>query len=132
MHALAERPADDLVLDVGDIPAEYYLIFQMPQPAVQNIEIHLGSDLTDMRWNDHGGTAQIKRDLSRNSGGEIADRATESIVKAETHLPEGKRPFPSLSIGFDEPRAAHHECPIVRYVKRQLIGRNHPGIPLPW
>ncbi|GIH28276.1 hypothetical protein Aph01nite_65860 [Acrocarpospora phusangensis] len=101
----------------------------MSQPAVQDIEIHLRSDLPDMGWDDHGGTAQIKRDNSRNSGGEIANRATESIVKAETHLPEGKRPFRLLSIGFDEPGAAHHRGPIVRHVKRQLIGRNHPRRP---
>ncbi|GGO15583.1 hypothetical protein GCM10011574_37180 [Microbispora bryophytorum] len=47
---------------------------------------------------DDGGTAEINRHRSGNSGDEIAEGAAMCIVKAKTHLAEGKRLIRSLSI----------------------------------
>ncbi|GIH51425.1 hypothetical protein Mro03_66040 [Microbispora rosea subsp. rosea] len=92
-----------LVLDVGDVPAEQDLISAVFQPAVQDVEIHLRSELSHVRRNDDGGTAEINRHSSGNSGDEIADGAAMRIVKAKTHLAEGKRLIRSLSIARADP-----------------------------
>ncbi|GIH65311.1 hypothetical protein Msi02_61280 [Microbispora siamensis] len=70
---------------------------------MQDVEIHLRPELPHVRRNDDGGTAEINRHYSRNSGDEIADGAAMRIVKAKTHLAEGKRLIRSLSIARADP-----------------------------
>ncbi|GLW24271.1 hypothetical protein Mame01_43140 [Microbispora amethystogenes] len=63
-----------------------------------------------MRRNDDGGAAEINRHLSGNSGDEIADGAVMRIVKAKTHLAEGKRLIRSLSIVRADPGSHTGKC----------------------
>ena len=122
LGALGKGPPDDFVFDVRDIPAEQDLGSGVLQPPVQDIEVHLGPDLSHVRREDHGGTAEINRNHSRNSRDEITDGTTMRIVKAKTHLAEGKRLIRSLSIGSSGPDPAHRGIRIVRRAEEGIAG----------
>ncbi len=84
-HALAVRHPDDLVVDVGDVPAEGDLVPAGPQPAGEQVEDHARPDVADVRGRLHGGAAQVQRRLSRGQRDEVAHGAGSGVVEAERH-----------------------------------------------
>ena len=83
--ALVGGHPDDLVVDVGDVPAERDLVAARLQPADQDVEIHPGPDVPDVRWCLHRGATQVQRSLPRLDRGELALGARCCVMEAERH-----------------------------------------------
>ena len=82
---LGRGDPEDLVVDVGDVPAERDLVTAGPQPAGEDVEDHARPDVPDVRRRLHGGAAQVQRRLTGRHRREVAHGARSSVVKAERH-----------------------------------------------
>ena len=83
--ALAGRGAQDLVLDVGDVPAEGHPVAAGLQPPDQHVEAHRRPQVADVRRRLHRGAAQVHRHLARRDRHELAHRAGGGVVKLQSH-----------------------------------------------
>ncbi len=83
--AFGGRDTEDLVVDVGDVPAERDLVAAGLQPADQDVEAHPGPDVPDVRRGLHGGATQVQRCLPRLDRGELALGARCCVIEAERH-----------------------------------------------
>ena len=92
--ALGDRPPgellrggdpQDLVVDVGDVPAERDLVAAGLQPADEDVEVDAGPDVPDVRRRLHGGTAQVYRHRPGADRGELTHRARGCVMEAERH-----------------------------------------------
>src|SRR5262249_41342644 len=97
--ALGTRDLEDLVVDVGDVPAERGLVAARLQPADQDVKAHPGPDVPDVRRGLHRGATQVQRCLPRLHRGELALGAGCCVIEAERHAAKatagqpGRRPI---------------------------------------
>ena len=83
--ALAGRGAQDLVLDVGDVPAEGHPVAAGLEPPDQHVEAHGRPQVADVRRRLHRGAAQVDRHLPRHERHELPHRARGGVVKLQGH-----------------------------------------------
>src|SRR5690606_35672465 len=79
-HAFLGGHANDLVVDVGDVPAEPHVISEVRQPAPKHVEINARPDMSDVWRSLHGGTAQVYRHSAWFDRYEFADRTRAGVV----------------------------------------------------
>jgi hypothetical protein len=88
--ALGLRDAQDLVVDVGDVPAEGDPVAAGLQPADQHVEADGRTQVADVRRRLHGGAAQVHRHLARRDRRELPHGARGGVMKLERHAVKAK------------------------------------------
>ena len=88
-HSLGGGDTNDLVVDVGDVPAERGLVPGCPQPADEDVENNAGPDVPDVWRCLHCGAAQVQPGLPGRNRGELAHLARGGVVEAERHAAKG-------------------------------------------
>jgi hypothetical protein len=74
--------SQDLVVDVGDVPAERDLQAAHPEPADEDVKADPGADVPDVRRCLNGRATQVQTGLARSDGKEVAHGARRGVVQA--------------------------------------------------
>ena len=75
----------DLVVDIGDVPAERDLVTARLQPADEDVEVDAGPDVPDVRRRLHRGATQVYRHCPGVNRGEVTHRTCGCVMEAERH-----------------------------------------------
>ena len=76
---------EDLVVDVGDVADERDVVAAVPQPALEDVEVHPGAHVPDVRLGLDRQAAQVDAGLPLLEGREVADVAGRGVVEPEGH-----------------------------------------------
>ena len=78
------RLGEDLVIDIGDVAHQGYVIALGEQPAAQDVESDAGAQVPDVRLGLRGGAAQINRGMAGADRLEIALAAGGCVINAQS------------------------------------------------
>ncbi len=106
LHALFQGAVDDLVVDVGDVPAERDLVAAVLEPAARDVEGDAGPDVADVRGSLHGRAAEVDRRFAWRDGYELARGTRGGVIQAQGHPP--RIPGPGEW-------GVHHSSPVAGY-----------------
>src|SRR5699024_6969344 len=85
LPALLDGLRQDLVVDVGDIADHRHPIAAVEQPATQGVEDRGRTQMADMRFALHRGTADVDPHLTVMDGSQFLGRAAGGVVERDSH-----------------------------------------------
>ena len=78
------RLGEDLVIDIGDVAHQGYVIALGEQPSAQDVEGDAGAQVPDVRLGLRGGAAQIDGGVAGSNRLEIAFAAGGCVINAQS------------------------------------------------
>ncbi len=84
-HPLRVRPADGLVVHVGEVHHELHLVPPVLQVPVEDVREEEGAEVTDVRGGVDGGAAAVHPHPAFHQGDELFQPARERVVELKGH-----------------------------------------------